>query len=120
MFNLFMILSNMFMTLSSSDEGGDIVAIGLLVFLAGPVFYTITYARYRNQGTRHFHEKETPVQMNDLQVYDTFVEQETKQTSKKISGENSTVVTGSLVTNKKSALSKTLGVNLDDPKHVLK
>ena len=74
----------------------DISIVGAVFFLAGPIFYGIMYARYRNKGERHYHERETSAQMSNLQVYDVFIRQETRQSSSRILGANSTQVSGTL------------------------
>jgi hypothetical protein len=71
--------------------------VGCALFLAGPIFFGITYMRYRNQGERHYHERETPVRMENLQVYDTFERHLVKQESSRIAGANDRQVKGSLV-----------------------
>jgi hypothetical protein len=82
--------------LASSDEAGGAFFIGAALFLAGPLFFGITYARYRNRGERHYHERETPVQVNNLQAYDTLEKHLTGQRSRTINGANSTKVEGTL------------------------
>ena len=84
---------------ASSDDGNGGFLFGAILFLAGPIFFSVTYARYRNKGARHYHEKETPVTMSDLQVYDNFVVCHTGQKSNTIPGANQTKVEGTL-TNK--------------------
>lgn len=81
----------------AEDETSSGVYIGLALFLAGPLFFAITYARYRNRGERHYHERETPVRMENLQVYDTFERHLVKQESSRIAGANDRQVKGSLV-----------------------
>jgi hypothetical protein len=79
------------------DEQGGAFYVALILFCAGPVFFGITYARYRNQGERHYHERETPVRMDNLQVYDNYVTRLTEQRSGTIPGANSTEVRGTFV-----------------------
>jgi hypothetical protein len=80
------------------EESSDFALyVGAALFLAGPIFFGITYARYRNRGERHYHERETPVNMTNLQSYDNYVQRLTEQRSSKISGANSQQVNGSLV-----------------------
>ena len=96
MLNLLPLFST-FLFADNAGEGGGY--IGLILLLAGPIFYAVTYARYRNRGERHYHERETPVQMSNLKVYDTFVRSQKGSKSSKISGENSTQVAGTLAKN---------------------
>ena len=82
---------------SSEDDGsGGLVALGIAILFAGPIFYAIVYGRYRNKGARHYHESETPAQMNNLMVYDNFVRHEKGSSSSSISGANESKVTGAL------------------------
>jgi len=89
-----------FMLAASDDSEGGAFTLGLLLLLAGPIFYSITYARYRNQGERHYHEKETPTEMSNLMVYDNYIRRNMRQSSKTISGANSTKVEGTLAKQK--------------------
>lgn len=91
-----LLLSSFFIAASNSSDESGVFVIGAAVFLAGPIFYAITYRRYRNQGERHYHEKETPVTMDNLMVYDNYLKREKGKRSKMIPGANSTEVTGTL------------------------
>jgi hypothetical protein len=71
--------------------------LGAALFLAGPLFFGITYARYRNRGERHYHERETPVTVSNLQGYDNFATRLTGQRSSTITGANAGQVKGTLV-----------------------
>jgi len=67
------------------------------VFLtAGFIFYGAMYARYRNKGARHHHEKETKAAMNNLRQRDTFVTKRTALKNARMSGANNTSVKGSI------------------------
>jgi len=77
------------------SDGGELLI--LLFLLAGPLYFIAIYYQYRNKDKRHFHEKETPTQMSNLQVYDNFRERLTRQNSKRLKGENGRRVEGSLV-----------------------
>jgi len=79
-----------------SNSPSILFYIGIILFFAGPIFYAIMYARYRNKGARDYYERETPTQMSNLQVYDTFVRRDTDQRSSRISGVNSNRVNGTL------------------------
>jgi hypothetical protein len=79
------------------EDANGAFYVGCALFLAGPIFFGITYARYRNRSERHFHERETPVRMDNLQTYDTFTRHLVKQESSRIAGANNHQVKGSLV-----------------------
>ena len=80
------------------SEGSDPIAyLGLALFLAGPVCFALIYAHYRNRSERHFHERETPVSIQNLQSYDNFVKHLTRQRSPRIAGANDSQIRGSLV-----------------------
>jgi hypothetical protein len=79
------------------DDTSGAFYVGCALFLAGPIFFGITYARYRNRGERHYHERETPVRVDNLQVYDNYQRQLTAQRSRTIAGANGDQVRGTLV-----------------------
>jgi transcription elongation factor Elf1 len=67
-----------------------------LIFLTlGFIYYAWIYARYRNKGARHYHEKETKSTMSNLRKVDNFVTERTGLKNKKIAGANNTSVRGS-------------------------
>jgi transcription elongation factor Elf1 len=61
---------------------------------AGFIYYAWIYAKYRNKGARHFHEKETKATMDNLQKKDVFVKTRTKLQNQKIVGATNTEVRG--------------------------
>jgi ribosomal protein L37AE/L43A len=67
-----------------------------LLMSAGFINYFVVYNRYRNRSARHFHEKETRVEMNNLRVVDTFNKKETGLSNSRIAGENGNAVKGNL------------------------
>ena len=69
----------------------------------GFIYYAYIYARYRNKGARHYHEKETKATIDNLRKKDTFVTHRTELKNAKIEGANNTSVKGSFF-----QLSKTL------------
>lgn len=79
---------------SDGDEGGG---LGWLFLTLGFIFYGIMYARYRNRGARHHHEKETKATMNNLLKKDAFIKQRTGLTTSRMEGANNTTVRGSTV-----------------------
>jgi len=88
-----------FLMAAEGEDTAGFALIGIFIFFAGPIFYAVTYGRYRNKNQRHYHERETPTQMSNLKVYDTFVMSKKRQTSSTISGANSTQVHGTLAKN---------------------
>ena len=78
------------------DSGGGAIA---LLILAGPLFYGVMYARYRNTDKRHFHESETPSALSNLRGYDNFVRHLKRQNNKTLANANNTKVHGSITGN---------------------
>jgi len=78
---------------SDSEEGG----FGWLFLTLGFIYYGFMYARYRNKGARHHHEKETKTTMDNLFKRDNFVTRRTGLTKSKMVGANNTAVKGSTV-----------------------
>jgi Adenine-specific DNA methylase containing a Zn-ribbon len=81
------------MPLFANSDDGDFSWIFLF---AGFVYYGVMYARYRNKGARHHHEKETKAILDKLRESDTFVEHRTALKNAKMKGANNTTVKGSL------------------------
>ena len=71
-----------------------------LFLLAGIIYYAVMYSRYRNQGARHYHEKETEKQMTNLKQVDELIRHETGLTRSRIEGANNTRVTGQNISEK--------------------
>ena len=65
-----------------------------LFLLAGIIYYVIMYAKYRNQGARHTHEKETKHNISHLKSIDEFVKKEHGLSNSRIHGANNTSVSG--------------------------
>jgi hypothetical protein len=80
--------------LSSDGDEGD---LGWLFFTLGFIFYGFMYARYRNRGARHHHEKETKATTDNLRKVDIFVKRKTGLTNARMTGANNTSVRGSTV-----------------------
>ncbi|MCL2097641.1 MAG: hypothetical protein FWH23_02630 [Bacteroidales bacterium] len=57
-----------FLVLENSDDSYSWIFLTL-----GFIFYGFMYARYRNKGVRHYHEKETKATMANLRKKDEFV-----------------------------------------------
>ena len=67
------------------------------IFLtAGFIYYGIIYARYRNKGARHYHEKETKSTMDNLQQKDILVKRRTALKNARMAGANNISVKGSI------------------------
>ena len=79
------------------DSDNDAFGYIFFLLIAGPLFFSLMYKRYRNIDKRHYHEKETPVTMSNLRGFDTFVEHKKRQNSKVIPGANNQRVEGSIV-----------------------
>jgi len=58
----------------------------------GFIYYAFMYARYRNKGARHFHEKETKSTIDNLRKEDVFVTKRTGLTEPVMAGANNTAV----------------------------
>ena len=67
-----------------------------LLLTLGFVYYGLMYARYRNKGARHHHEKETKSTMDNLRESDTFVQKRTGLRNARMAGANNTSVKGSI------------------------
>jgi len=65
-----------------------------LFLTLGFVFYGIMYARYRNKGARHYHEKETKAKMDNIRKKDSFVKKRTGLTKSRMEGANNMSVSG--------------------------
>ena len=66
------------------------------IFLtAGFIYYGLMYARYRNKGARHHHEKETKATMGNLRTLDHFVTKRTGLRNARMQGANNKSVRGS-------------------------
>lgn len=63
-----------------------------LFMLSGFAFFFLFYMQYRQAGARHKHEKETNATMDNLQVYDRFIQRQTGLTNATMSGANNTSV----------------------------
>jgi hypothetical protein len=70
--------------------------ISWLLMLAGIVPYFYVENEYRNQTARHYHEKETKVEVKNLRSVDMFNKKETGLSNKRISNENGEDIKGNL------------------------
>ena len=59
-----------------------------LALLLGFVFFFIFYAKYRSAGARHKHETETKTSMENLRVYDNYVQRRTGLSNSRMQGAN--------------------------------
>ena len=71
-----------------------------LFLLSGFIFFAIMYARYRNSGARHMHEKDTKSIMSNLKQEDVFVKRRNGLSNSRIEGVNNTSVSGAQAGNK--------------------
>ena len=67
-----------------------------LFFTLGFVFYGLMYARYRNKGARHLHEKETKATTDNMRTVDNFVTKRTGLRNARMEGANNTSDNGGL------------------------
>lgn len=65
-----------------------------IFLLAGFVYYWIIYAKYRNQGARHGHEKETKHSISNLRQVDEFIKKKHGLSNSRMEGANNTKITG--------------------------
>ena len=68
-----------------------------LLLTFGFIYYGLMYARYRNQGARHFHEKETKATTDNIRTVDNFVKKRTGLRNARMQGANNTSVGGSFL-----------------------
>ncbi|MBR2674148.1 MAG: TFIIB-type zinc ribbon-containing protein [Mogibacterium sp.] len=76
--------------------------------LSGFIFFFAMYSRYRNQGARHYHEKETKTEVSDLRCSDEFVRSRYKLSNSMMSDANNNHVGGTLAGNAASGALKML------------
>ena len=67
-----------------------------LFFTLGFVFYGLMYARYRNKGARHFHEKDTKATTDNMRTADNFVTKRTGLRNTRMEGANNASDSGGL------------------------
>ncbi|KRC42925.1 hypothetical protein ASE27_00395 [Oerskovia sp. Root918] len=73
---------------SSGEEGAlRLVVVGLLL-LAGPLFYWLTWRRYRNAGERHDHRRDTRSEVRAVRGSDVHVRRLVGRTNSRMSGAN--------------------------------
>ena len=65
-----------------------------IFLLAGPIYFAIIYAKYRNQGARHRHESETKTNMTHLRKVDEFVKKRRGLSNATMDGANNKRVSG--------------------------
>ena len=78
------------------DSGDSDFNLSLLFLTLGFAYFGMIYAKYRNKGARHYHEKETKANMGNLRKKDTFVEKRTALKESKMEGANNKSVKGSI------------------------
>ena len=59
-----------------------------IFLLSGIIYYIVIYARYRNQGARHYHEKETKREMINIQQKDTYLRRKNHLSNSRMTGAN--------------------------------
>ncbi len=63
-----------------------------LLLVSGPVYYYMIYSKYRNQGARHSHEKETESTMSNLTGSESFVKSLKGLSNARMNGANNLIV----------------------------
>ena len=84
---------------------------GWLCIFAGIAYFLIMYARYRNAGARHHHEKETKAQKSNLKKVDTFIKKRIGLRNPHIEGANNTSILASQPNTKYKALNSIMEKN---------
>ncbi|WP_250446991.1 hypothetical protein [Actinotalea sp. C106] len=92
-------------TIGTGNGGGDGSNFGLLLLLAGPVFYGLMYLRYRNSDKRHRHESETRAKMHDMKVRDDRIKSLKGVSNSRMRGANNNEVRGA-----RRGITETLGL----------
>ncbi len=82
----------------------EIIAFILILFMsfkykwvllfAGFIYFGVMYGRYRNQGARHYHEKETEKEMKNLKQKDNLIKHRTGLQNSRMEGANNKRVNG--------------------------
>ena len=71
-----------------------------IFLLSGIIYFIVMYARYRNSGARHMHEKDTKSSVSNLKQEDVFIKRRNGLSNARIEGVNNTSVTGAKVGSK--------------------
>jgi len=72
----------------------ELAIAGLAFLTLGFAYFAFYYSRYRNKSARHYHEKETKTDLQNLKQEDTFVKKRTRLMNHKMAGANNTSVSG--------------------------
>lgn len=70
-----------------------------LFLLAGIIFFSFIFVRYRNSNARHKYETETKKEMTNLRKVDVFVQHRTGLSNSQIEGVNNTRINGQFASN---------------------
>lgn len=70
----------------------DLEELEFVFLLTGFIYFCVMQAKYRNKSARHFHEKETKTEINNLEKTDRFIRQEKGLRNSKMVGANNTRV----------------------------
>lgn len=79
----------------ASGSGDDARGIGLVFLLAGFVFYTLVYRRYRNTDKRYRHESRTQASLHNVQADDGYIRTRRRLSNRRMEGANNHAVQGS-------------------------
>ncbi|MCL2142385.1 MAG: hypothetical protein FWH46_05905 [Methanimicrococcus sp.] len=72
----------------------ELAIAGLAFLTLGFAYFAFYYSKYRNKNARHYHEKETKTDLQNLKQEDTFVKKKTRLMNKTMAGANNTSVSG--------------------------
>ena len=73
---------------SSGEEGAVKAVVVIALLLAGPLFYGLTWGRYRNTGKRHDHRRDTRSATAAERGADTHVRRLVGRTNRTMDGAN--------------------------------
>jgi len=73
--------------------------IKYVLVLPGVIFFLVKRSKYRNDGARHYHERETKHEIKNLQKKDVYIKRENGLSNSQIKGKNNMSVTGSSISN---------------------
>ncbi len=87
-------LTNIVIRAASDNSDNNSGKLGLILMLAGFVFYGAMYLRYRNTDKRDHYESETKAETANMEAQDAFSRSLTHLKNSRMSGANNTSVRG--------------------------
>lgn len=89
------VVADLSSTINVSGDGESASGIiKIMLLLSGPAYFAFMYARYRNKGARHMHERETEAEVTNLTGDDQKVKRITGTSSAYMAGANQDKVRG--------------------------